>query len=196
MEKTNKDNTKKSPKRRKKLVIVGNGGCGKTSLLTVFCKGTFPEEYIPTVFENDVKDIYYKDETIELALWDTAGQENYARLRPLSYRAADVVLITFALNDRESLNAVTHTWLPEVHEYCPKVPILLVGTKSDLREGDQDKCIDSLEGQMVCQKIDAKALIETSAKFGINVKELFHLSTRFALEYKAEQVDKGCCTVL
>ena len=84
-------------KKRKKLVIVGNGGCGKTSLLTVFSKGTFPDEYIPTVFENDVKDVTIDGEVIELAVWDTAGQENYARLRPLSYRAADVVLIAFAL---------------------------------------------------------------------------------------------------
>ena len=61
-------------KNRKKLVIIGNGGSGKTSLLTVFSKGTFPQHYVPTVFENDVKDVKIENDTIELAIWDTAGQ--------------------------------------------------------------------------------------------------------------------------
>lgn len=183
-------------KKRKKLVIVGNGGCGKTSLLTVFSKGTFPEEYIPTVFENDVKDVTVDDETIELAVWDTAGQENYARLRPLSYRAADVVLIAFALNDLASLQNVPSLWLPEVQEFCPRVPILLVGTKSDLRDDSDEKCIDSIEGQSMCQKINAKAFIETSAKLGINVNELFNLATKFSLQFKPIKVEPNeCCSL-
>lgn len=188
-------NTTKPHKKRKKLVIVGNGGCGKTSLLTVFSKGQFPEEYIPTVFENDVKDIIIDNETIELAVWDTAGQEHYARLRPLSYRAADVVLIAFALNDRESLSSVVNIWLPEVHEYCPRVPIILVGTKSDLREDYNMKCIESIDGQIMCQKIDAKAFVETSAKASINVNELFTLATKFALQYKPAKQSEGCCAI-
>lgn len=148
------------------------------------------------MFENDVKDVDIDGEIIELAIWDTAGQENYARLRPLSYRAADVVLITFALNDRESLNAVLSTWLPEVSEYCPKVPILLVGTKSDLRDDESEECIESIDGQVMCQKIDAKAFIETSAKCGINVTELFTLSARFSMQYRPVKVDKTCCCTM
>ena len=135
--------TNLSEKKRKKLVIVGDGGCGKTSLLTVFTKGKFPKEYVPTVFENDVKDVKIDSETVELALWDTAGQENYARLRPLSYRAADVVLITFALNDQTSFANITTVWVPEVSEFCPKVPVVLVATKSDLRESES--CLPELQ---------------------------------------------------
>ncbi|KAG9333765.1 hypothetical protein JZ751_010208 [Albula glossodonta] len=73
---------------RKKLVIVGDGACGKTCLLIVFSKDQFPEVYVPTVFENYIADI-----EVELALWDTAGQEDYDRLRPLSYPDTDVILI-------------------------------------------------------------------------------------------------------
>ena len=60
---------------RKKLVIVGDGACGKTCLLIVFSKDQFPEVYVPTVFENYVADIEVDNKQVELALWDTAGNE-------------------------------------------------------------------------------------------------------------------------
>ena len=65
---------------RKKLVIVGDGACGKTCLLMVFSKDHFPEYYAPTVFENYVADIEVDGKQVELVLWDTAGQEDYDRL--------------------------------------------------------------------------------------------------------------------
>src|ERR1044072_3632466 len=87
---------------RRKLVIVGDGACGKTCLLIVFSKGTFPEIYVPTVFENFVSTIMVDGKNIELALWDTAGQEDYDRLRPLSYPDAHVVLICFSIDSPDS----------------------------------------------------------------------------------------------
>ena len=65
---------------KKKLVIVGDGTCGKTSLLIVFAKDKFPEVYTPTVFENYVADIEIDGKAVELALWDTAGQEAFFHL--------------------------------------------------------------------------------------------------------------------
>ena len=62
---------------RKKLVIVGDGACGKTCLLIVFSKDQFPEVYVPTVFENYVADIEVDGKCVELALWDTAGMNKY-----------------------------------------------------------------------------------------------------------------------
>ena len=70
---------------QKKLVVVGDGECGKTCLLIVFSKDEFPEEYNPTIFENYVADIEVNGRPIELALWDTAGQEDYDRLRYMLY---------------------------------------------------------------------------------------------------------------
>ncbi|XP_017723570.1 PREDICTED: transforming protein RhoA [Rhinopithecus bieti] len=88
---------------RKKLVIVGDGACGKTCLLIVFNKDQFPEVYVPTVFENYVADIEVDGKQVELALWDTAGQEDYDRLRPLSYPDTDVILMCFSIDSPDSL---------------------------------------------------------------------------------------------
>ncbi|RUS33314.1 protein RHO1 [Jimgerdemannia flammicorona] len=92
---------------RKKLVVVGDGGCGKTSLLVVYQNGSFPERYVPTVFENYIANVKLENgKTVELALWDTAGQEDYDRLRPLSYPETDVILICFAIDQRTSFSNV------------------------------------------------------------------------------------------
>ena len=99
---------------RKKLVIVGGKIdfilieflSGKTCLLIVFSKDQFPEVYVPTVFENYVSDIEIDGKQIELALWDTAGQEDYDRLRPLSYPDTDVILMCFAIDSPDSLENI------------------------------------------------------------------------------------------
>uniref|UniRef100_D3TMJ7 Ras-related small GTPase rho type n=1 Tax=Glossina morsitans morsitans TaxID=37546 RepID=D3TMJ7_GLOMM len=118
---------------RKKLVIVGDGACGKTCLLIVFSKDQFPEVYVPTVFENYVADIEVDSKQVELALWDTAGQEDYDRLRPLSYPDTDVILMCFSVDSPDSLENIPEKWTPEVKHFCPNVPIILVGNKKDLR---------------------------------------------------------------
>uniref|UniRef100_A0A1B0CCY3 NOL9 N-terminal domain-containing protein n=1 Tax=Lutzomyia longipalpis TaxID=7200 RepID=A0A1B0CCY3_LUTLO len=96
---------------RKKLVIVGDGACGKTCLLIVFSKDQFPEVYVPTVFENYVADIEVDGKQVELALWDTAGQEDYDRLRPLSYPDTDVILMCFSCSakSKEGVREVFET---------------------------------------------------------------------------------------
>ncbi|KAM4571637.1 transforming protein RhoA-like isoform 1-T1 [Fundulus diaphanus] len=124
---------------RKKLVIVGDGSCGKTCLLIVFTKDQFPEVYVPTVFENYVADIEVDGKKVQLALWDTAGQEDYDRLRPLSYPDTDVVLMCFSVDNLDSLENISEKWSPEVKHFCPNVPIILVANKKDLRNDEQTR---------------------------------------------------------
>lgn len=101
---------------RKKLVIVGDGACGKTCLLIVFSKDQFPEVYVPTVFENYVADIEVDGKQVELALWDTAGQEDDEDddcLRPLSYPDTDGILMCFSIDSPDSLENIPEKWTPE-----------------------------------------------------------------------------------
>ena len=108
-------------------MIIGDGACGKTSLLSVFTLGYFPTHYVPTVFENYVTDCRVDGRSVQLALWDTAGQEDYERLRPLAYSRSHVILIGFSVDSPDSLENVRHKWIEEAREQCPDVPVILVG---------------------------------------------------------------------
>lgn len=193
------------PKIRKKLVIVGDGACGKTCLLIVFSKGAFPELYVPTVFENYVADVEVDGRRIELALWDTAGQEDYDRLRPLSYPDSNVILICFSVSAPDTLENVEEKWISEVLHFCQGVPIILVGCKIDLRNDPKtireltklgQKPVSTAEGQAVAEKIKALTYMECSAKLNQGVREVFEAATRAALQTKEKKEKKRKCVLL
>jgi len=186
---------------RKKLVIVGDGACGKTCLLIVFSKDQFPEVYVPTVFENYVADIEVDGKQVELALWDTAGQEDYDRLRPLSYPDTDVILMCFSMDSPDSLENIPEKWTPEVKHFCPNVPIILVGNKRDLRNDDVTKRelaklkqepVRFDDGKAMADKINAYEYLECSAKTKDGVREVFETATKAALQTKNKKKRKCC----
>ncbi|KLO15313.1 cell division control protein 42-like protein precursor [Schizopora paradoxa] len=117
-----------------KVVVVGDGAVGKTSLLTSYSTNALPEEYVPTVFDNWKTQIEVDEEHYTLELFDTAGQEDYDRLRPLSYKLTDVFLLCFDVMSPSSLENVSAKWVPELQHYASGTPILLVGLKIDLRD--------------------------------------------------------------
>ncbi|KAJ3345675.1 GTP-binding protein Rho1 [Entophlyctis luteolus] len=175
---------------RRKLVIVGDGACGKTCLLIVYSKKQFPEVYVPTVFENYIAEVNVDGRRVELALWDTAGQEDYDRLRPLSYPDSHVILICFAVDSPDSLDNVQEKWISEVLHFCAGLPIILVACKKDLR--NDSRVIDELrkigqspvttaQGQDVAEKIGAYRYLECSARTGDGVNDVFEHATRAAL---------------
>ena len=186
---------------RKKLVIVGDGCCGKTCLLTVLATDRFPSFYIPTVFETNVTDIHIDGKEVEMALWDTAGQDDYDRLRPLSYPDTDVILMCFSIEDPDSLYNVAEKWTPEVKHYCYNVPIVLVGNKKDLRNDESVKLelgkrkqeeVKFDDGRAMAERIGAVCYLECSAKDNDGVREVLEAATRAALKGKKKRKRRTC----
>ena len=98
----------------------------------------------PTVFENYVHDIYIDNTHVELSLWDTAGQEEFDRLRSLSYDDTHAIMLCFSVDSPDSLENVETKWVGEIAENCPGVKLVLVALKCDLRKRDDT---DDDEGQ-------------------------------------------------
>ncbi len=120
--------------RSAKCVTVGDGAVGKTCLLIAYTTNAFPVNYVPTVFDNHTKTVMIDNEPISLGLWDAhCGGEDYDRLRPLCYPQTDVFIICFSIVSRTSFENVTKKWIPEVRHHQPTTPIILLGTKTDLR---------------------------------------------------------------
>ena len=117
-----------------KCVVVGDGMVGKTCLLILYSKNEFPTDTVPTIFDNYNANVMFENRPINLGLWDTAGQESYDHLRQVSYEKTDVFLICFSLVSMDSFENVASKWHNEINHYCPGVPIILVGTKLDLRD--------------------------------------------------------------
>jgi Rho family protein len=142
------------------------------------------------VFDNYVAEIRLDEKPVQLALWDTAGQESYERLRPMSYSKSHVILIAFALDTPDSLENVTTKWIGEVRDICgPTIPVILVGCKADLRPNafhpdspdNPSPWITREQGERVAQAIGARAYKECSALKIEGVDDVFETATRASM---------------
>lgn len=183
-----------------KCVVVGDGAVGKTCLLISYTTNAFPGEYIPTVFDNYSATVMVDGRPINVGLWDTAGQEDYDRLRPLSYPQTDVFLLCFSIISPASFENIKTKWHPEIQHHAPNVPKVLVGTKSDLR-GDptmtaqlQQKGLSMItreQAQGMANDIKAAEYLECSALTQEGLKTVFDRAIHCAL-HKPKPTKKGC----
>jgi small GTP-binding protein len=197
-----------------KCVVVGDGAVGKTCLLLSYTTNAFPGEYIPTVFDNYSANVMVENQQINLQLWDTAGQEDYKKLRPLSYPQTDIFVICFSLVAPTSLENVQNMWIPEVKEHCPNTPYILVGMKSDLRDSfgqhaDEYRSkgmepVPTSKGEDMKKTIGAQAYLECSARMQFNLKEVFEGAIKVVLhppadasqgKVKNEAGGSDCCEI-
>jgi small GTP-binding protein len=156
-----------------KLVAVGDGAVGKTSLLMVLNGKPFPERYVPTIFENYTQNVEISGIPYTLRIWDTAGQDEYDRLRPLSYSGVNAILLCFALDSKQSFVNLTEQWIGEVKHYCQTAKIILVGTKSDLRQTGNLNHVTNDEAQRFLSEQKCDAFIPCSPKSGEGVDQVF-----------------------
>jgi len=187
-----------------KVVVVGDGMVGKTSMLISYTTNSFPVDYVPTVFENYSTNVVVDNKLISLALWDTAGQEEFERLRPISYPNTDVFLVCFSITSEVSLNNVKTKWIPELQHYAPNVPILLIATKADVRDDENivkdhetrgQQIISVHRGNQLAKDIGAAKYLECSALTQIGLKEVFEDAMRIGIEKKLV-LKKSRCRIL
>mmetsp|Transcript_3358 Transcript_3358/g.7022 ORF Transcript_3358/g.7022 Transcript_3358/m.7022 type:complete len:252 (-) Transcript_3358:34-789(-) len=173
-------------KRNLKCVIIGDSTVGKTSLLITYTTNEFPEETWGFF------DIHTQPELVDgnpayISLYDTAGNQDYDRLRPLSYPQTDVFLVCFSIASPDSLANIEQKWVPEITHHAPRVPFLLVGLKSDLR--NHPKTIETLaqygqkpvqyeEGQKLASELGALKYVEASSLEQEGVTEVFQEGVR------------------
>jgi small GTP-binding protein len=174
-----------------KLVVIGDGAVGKTCLLVVYAKGTFPTEYVPTVFENYKCKVTVDGVEYNVQLWDTAGQEELVNVRQLSYPNTDVFLLCFSVADRTSYDNIKSKWVDEIKQYVKDPLFLLIGTKSDLRAGAQAP-VSEAEGNALKAAIGAFGYVECSAIKCQGVKEAFDHAIVHAVRPRG---GGGCCSV-
>ncbi|XP_031585306.2 cdc42 homolog [Oreochromis aureus] len=186
-----------------KCVVVGDGAVGKTCMLIAYVTKAYPSEFIPTVFDNYSAKVTNGEE-YNLVLWDTAGQEDYDRLRPLSYPETNVFLVCFSVVSPKSFQDVTEKWLPEIAHYCPGTPFLLVGTMVDLRDDsytlemlakENEQVVTFKDGQELAHRLKAVKYMECSALTQIGVQDVFEEAVLAALG-KSSSKPKKCCTQL
>eukprot|EP00924_Labyrinthula_sp_SR-Ha-C_P004550 maker-scaffold_1-snap-gene-4.17-mRNA-1 protein AED:0.15 eAED:0.15 QI:167/1/1/1/0.6/0.33/6/38/211 len=207
-----------------KCVVVGDGAVGKTCMMVSYTKNSFPRQYVPTVFDNYTANLMIDGKAVNLGLWDTAGQEDFERLRPLSYAETDVFVICYAVDLKSSFENIATKWVPELKVHSKGTPFLLVGTKSDTRDGPKvekpsDQYVTTEEGKALAENLGAYTHIECSALTQTNLKRVFDEACRCVLHNKqtqlenekmgvrdssseggqqspGENVEGGCCTIV
>lgn len=169
-----------------KLLIVGDSGVGKSCLLLRFCENNFTTSHLATIgIDFKMKTIEIEGKRVRVQTWDTAGQEKYKTITQTYYRGANGIILTYAIDDRESF-ANVENWMKQIKENSnDNASIILVGNKSDLPE----RRVNYDEGKRLADSHGIQ-FFETSAKDARNINDTFYAITR-DIKHKIEMSSSG-----
>ncbi|XP_022902829.1 ras-related protein rab7 [Onthophagus taurus] len=184
-----------------KVIILGDSGVGKTSLMNQYVNKKFSNQYKATIGADFLtKEVQVDDRTVTMQIWDTAGQERFQSLGVAFYRGADCCVLVFdvtAPNTFKSLDSWRDEFLIQASPREPEnFPFVLLGNKVDLVEGDRSRAISSKKAQQWCQSKNNNGGVggaggipyfETSAKEALNVEQAFKSIARNALSQQSQQ---------
>ena len=197
--------------RKLKIVMLGDGMVGKTYIVKSYIDKECPQGDLWTEFEYFTAEfsgkIEGKQRTIQLELFDNAGQEDYDRLRPLGYPGTDVVIMVASVVSKDSFENIEAKWIAEAKHHLPRAPVILVGSMVDLRRSQDQirklerkgqQAISYAEGVSLAKKIGAKAYVECSAKTGEGLTEVFAEAVKAFLKEESRRLaqtqNKSICS--
>ena len=156
-----------------KVVVVGNGAVGKTSLIRRWCEGRFEQARAMTIgVDFQTRRVVLPGGAVKLSIWDVAGQDRFATVREGFYRGAKAAALVYDLSQPESV-ADLPRWLAEVQRREPSVDWLVVGNKCDLAQA-------SAEAGAQFAAAHGKAQVLASALSGVGVEAMFTLLAELA----------------
>ncbi len=158
-----------------KILLIGNSGVGKSSLLLRFADDTFTDNFMPTIgVDFKIRTLEVDGRTIKLQIWDTAGQERFKTITSSYYKGAHGIIVVYDITDKESFKNIDN-WMTEVEKHASEnVSRILVGNKCDM---DESRQVPTDEGKELADQYNIR-FMETSAKESSFVEEAFTLMTK------------------
>uniref|UniRef100_A0A3P8NHD5 Ras-related protein Rab-23 n=1 Tax=Astatotilapia calliptera TaxID=8154 RepID=A0A3P8NHD5_ASTCA len=170
-----------------KVVVVGNGAVGKSSMIQRYCKGIFTKDYKKTIGVDFLeRQILVNDEDVRLMLWDTAGQEEFDAITKAYYRGAQACVLVFSTTDRDSFQAID-SWKEKVEAEVGDIPTVLVQNKIDLLE---ETVIKNEEAEALAKRLKLR-FYRASVKEDLNVNEVFkYLAEKYLQRLKQQTAEE------
>ncbi|XP_057705025.1 ras-related protein Rab-23 [Corythoichthys intestinalis] len=170
-----------------KVVVVGNGAVGKSSMIQRYCKGVFTKDYKKTIGVDFLeRQIIVNDEDVRLMLWDTAGQEEFDAITKAYYRGAQACVLVFSTTDRDSFVAIDN-WKEKIEAEVGDIPTVLVQNKIDLLE---ETVVKNEEAEGLAKRLKLR-FYRASVKEDLNVTELFkYLAEKYLQQLKQQTAEE------
>ncbi|EDV22189.1 Ras-related protein Rab-35 [Trichoplax sp. H2] len=170
-----------------KLLIIGDSGVGKSSILLRFADNLFQGTYITTIgVDFKIRTIEVDGQRIKLQIWDTAGQERFRTITSTYYRGTHGVIVVYDVTSGETFVNVKR-WLMEIDQNCEVANRVLVGNKCDCLD---KKLVSTADAKKFAEQMGIQ-LFEASAKDNINIEDVFTAITKLVLKTKMEASAKA-----